>query len=109
MAVEAPFYNEDAPNTFGVLSRIVGILESVVNQYDGYVEFHQYAPRTVKKTVGAKVVSKDPVANKDNVRIAVRDNCGVVGVLQTPLEQLSEHAIDALAVAHHLKKARFLC
>lgn len=94
IACEAPFYHRLHPGAFAPLVETVFTLRNVSMDYDIDVPFLLYAPMMVKR-IGAGNNS----AKKDEVRAALSKNPQVMSAIDTSLESLSEHAIDAIAVA----------
>jgi Holliday junction resolvasome RuvABC endonuclease subunit len=104
VACEAPFYNPLMPMAYGVLVEVVSHLFHAVVEFNPNIQFTQYPPMTVKKSVGAKAAKKDTEKGKNMVKEALLQIPEIMSVLVTDIELLSEHAIDAIAVGYtHMK------
>lgn len=101
---EAPFYNRLRPMAYGALVEVVSHLQQTIIDHNPNIRHVLLAPMTVKKEIGAKAVKNDTVQGKSIVKAAVQLNAELMGALQVPLVSLSEHAIDALAVAYTVLK-----
>jgi Holliday junction resolvasome RuvABC endonuclease subunit len=100
LALESPFYNMARPAAFMPLVELLYQLKQTLRSLNDIVNFELYPPSIVKKTVGASAVCK-----KEEVRdyvLKLTDQLHYSG--ETPIEDLDEHSIDALAVAYtHFK------
>lgn len=101
---EAPFYNRFMPMAFGALLEVVGMVHSAILQWNNNVGFHTVAPLLVKKLINTKAVKNDTLKGKELVKKAVFEIPEIMNVLEVPLDSLSEHAIDAIAVGYSLFK-----
>lgn len=99
---EAPFYNRLMPTAFGPLTEVVSIIHSAVLTWNPNIGFHTVPPLSVKKLIGTKAVKNDTIKGKEAVKLAVMAIPEIMSVLITPIESLSEHAIDAIAVCYTL-------
>jgi Holliday junction resolvasome RuvABC endonuclease subunit len=92
---ESPFFNRLRPNAYGALIEILTSIHQAVYEYDPWVTLHEIDPPRIKKAVGAKGGSgKDAV--RDGV-LALAPELRYSG--KVPLEELDEHAFDAIAAA----------
>jgi Holliday junction resolvasome RuvABC endonuclease subunit len=99
---EAPFYNRFMPMAYGALMEVVCLVQSSVLEWNSNIGFHTVPPLSVKKMIGTKAVKNDTLKGKDLVKTAVGNVKVIMDVLVTPLQTLSEHAIDAIAVGYTL-------
>ena len=99
---EAPFYNRFMPMAFGALNEVVAIVHNAVLCWNPNVGFHTVPPLTVKKLVNTKAVKNDTVKGKELVKLAISSIPEIMSVLVTPIDTLSEHAIDAVAVGYSM-------
>jgi Holliday junction resolvasome RuvABC endonuclease subunit len=97
---EAPFYSRARPNAFAALMDMLCEVRKAIIEYDCGLPMYLVDPPTVKRSVGAKT-SKD----KDLVRKAIINNCDLGRLCCDFMDDLDEHAVDAIAVAYsqHLK------
>lgn len=96
VASESPFFNPRRPNAFAPLVETLDMIRDALVAYDNMLPLHLIDPPSVKKAVGASGGS-----GKDSVRdgvLKLADELKYQG--EIPLDQLSEHAIDAVAVAY---------
>lgn len=125
---EAPFFNRLSPMAYGSLTEVVMMVRRAMIEYNSNLTLTIYPPMTVKQGVGAtskkekkkkkkgKNVVEDidddpvpekkaPVDGKQIVKEAVAKIDEIMNVLQKPLDQMTEHEIDSVAVGYtHLKK-----
>ena len=99
---EAPFYNRFMPMAYGALLEVVSMIHNAVLEWNSNIGFHTVAPLLVKKLVNTKAVKNDSLKGKELVKIAVSIIPEIMNVLEQPLDSLSEHAIDAIAVGFTL-------
>lgn len=99
---EAPFYNRFMPMAYGALLEVVSTIHSAVLEWNPNIGFHTVAPLLVKKLVGTKAVKNDTLKGKELVKSGVKAIPEIMNVLETPIDTLSEHAIDAIAVCYTL-------
>lgn len=95
VAMEIP-YLKRLPQTFSVLTQVMRAIEYAVKSYSLAMPLAKYDPSTVKKAIGVPGNSPD----KTLVYKAVSGLACLENVSGRSLESLSEHAIDATAVAH---------
>lgn len=107
---ESPFFNPTRPNAFAPLVETIDTIRRALQAYDNCMPLYLVDPPTLKKAVGATGGAK-----KDAVRDAVlklADKLNYQG--DTPLEELSEHAIDGIGaglskvneIVTHLQRCR---
>jgi Holliday junction resolvasome RuvABC endonuclease subunit len=99
---EAPFYNRFMPMAYGALLEVVSVIHGAVLEWNPNIGFHTVAPLLVKKLVGTKAVKNDTLKGKELVKSGVKAIPEIMNVLATPIDTLSEHAIDAIAVGYTL-------
>lgn len=104
VACEAPFYNRFMPMAYGALLEVVSTIHSAVLEWNSNVQFVTIPPLSVKKVVGTKAVKNDTVKGKNLVKLSVQQIPEIMDVLTTPIDGLTEHAIDAIAVAYSRMK-----
>lgn len=101
---ESPFFNSRFPQAYGALTEVVTAIRQAVWDYDPNVQLELVDPPRVKRAVNAPGNAK-----KDEVHNAVLSISEIAQNFQgpTPLEDLDEHSIDAIAVAYfQLKQYR---
>jgi len=93
---ESPFYNRLRPAAFGALTEILASINAAVLEYSPYVSLILYPPSTIKKALGGSAF-----ADKLAVKEQMLARAGIFK-LNGPytLNQLDEHAIDALAACY---------
>lgn len=94
---ESPFYSKRRPNAYGALMEVLAEIKRAVLKFDSGLCLYFKDPPSVKRSVGAKV-SKD----KDFVKLAIKNNSSLSAIPFEYLDELDEHAIDAIAVAYSL-------
>jgi Holliday junction resolvasome RuvABC endonuclease subunit len=94
IACEAPFYHRLHPTAFAPLVETVFVLRNTSMEFDPGIPFLLYPPRLVKKTSAG-----DSYANKPAMKKAMQARKDVIDHIDTPIDSLSEHAIDSIAVA----------
>lgn len=102
---ESPFFDRRKPGSFAILTEVMATLYDTVVAHDPNIRFMTIPPQSVKKCLG--------IAGEKGKEI-VKETLGTVSlltsVLDPPVEALSEHAIDAVAVGYAylcLKTSRF--
>lgn len=99
---ESPFYNRLRPSAFAPLVELLFALRNISIDYNPLVPFLTYEPLYVKKAISGKAH-----ADKLVVSTAIHNNQEIVDALVNDIHQLSEHALDAIAVGWtHLKRLR---
>lgn len=98
---ESPFFNRRTPGSFAVLTEVIsGIFESVA-MFDSNIRHATVEPLLVKHTLhiaGEK--------GKDVVRDAMSKENYLLSVLEQNLNELDEHAIDAIGVGYTFIKRK---
>ena len=107
VACEGPFFNGAFPDAYGALCSVVTIITEQVHHHNPAVEFHTYQPQEVKKVVGAKLIRNNTEEAKRAVRVAVSENTEIMAGLKDNLDDLSEHAVDAIAIGFCCLKGLF--
>jgi len=100
VACEAPFFNRLRPMAYGYLVEVVNNLREAVIDYDPEVTFTEIPPLSVKSSIGAKAVKNDTLKGKEVVKLAVSAIPEIVDALSVDIDELTEHAIDAVAVGY---------
>jgi Holliday junction resolvasome RuvABC endonuclease subunit len=90
---EAPFYNRLRPSAFAPLVELIQTLRWTNFLHNPYVGFHTVEPIVVKKSLGANYL-----ADKLQMRQALADHQVLNPLMKNCVDQLDEHAIDAIAV-----------
>lgn len=99
---EMPFYHNLHPGAFAPLVECVFILRNVSMDINPEIPFVGYAPMIVKKVFAGKATAKKP-----DMKDALLSKSAIIKLLPTHPDQLSEHAIDSIAVAMtHLSVTR---
>lgn len=93
--METPYLGRLA-QPFFVLTQAMTAIEHAVSDYSSAMHLEKIDPSTVKKAIGVPGGSSD----KELVRQAVYGLTNLENLSDRTLESLSEHAIDAIAVAH---------
>lgn len=92
---ESPFYSQRRPSAFGVLMEVLTAIRDAVLEYDSWKILFVIDPPTVKKAVGASGNAKKEVVREKVIELKELNYLG-----DTPIEDLDEHSIDAIAVAY---------
>lgn len=95
IACESPFFNPRRPNAYGVLVEVLTMIKQAVYEADPWRQLQLVDPPTAKKAVGAP-----GNADKDKMKECVIKNYGYFYHGDTPVDELDEHSIDAIAVAY---------
>lgn len=90
---ESPFFNRLMPSSFAVLTEVITDIFNATLEYNNNIRIATVEPLLVKHTLG--VAGKK---GKDVVREAMEKIDEVISVLNTPIDTLDEHAIDAIGV-----------
>lgn len=107
VSCEGPFYNPLFPDAYGALCAVVSTIQIEVSNYSQTAGFHVFQPQEVKKAVGAAMVRNNPEEAKKAVRNALRTIPEVMVGLTDNLDDLSEHAVDAIAIGYCCLKKVF--
>lgn len=99
---ESPFYNRLRPSAFAPLVELLFALRNISIEFNPLIPFLTYEPLYVKKAISGKAH-----ADKLVVSTAIHNNQEIVNALVNDIHQLSEHALDAIAVGWtHLKQLK---
>lgn len=99
---EMPFYHNLHPGAFAPLVECVFTLRNVSMDINPEIPFIGYAPMVIKKIFAGRTNAKKP-----DMKEALLSKPSLIKLLPTHPDQLSEHAIDSIAVAiSHLTTAR---
>lgn len=93
LSCESPFYNRLRPGAYGPLVESVLMIKLAAFEHNPSMSFSPIEPSVIKKAVGAGHIS-----DKYAVKAAILKH-PVLSSFGYPLEDLDEHALDALAVA----------
>jgi Holliday junction resolvasome RuvABC endonuclease subunit len=95
VGIENSFINLRRPGAMGPLSQSIFAIESGILDYNSYISFNKYPPSIIKKEVGAKFsAGKDEVLNACNMIPSISNLIN--------LNMVSEHEVDATAIAYTL-------
>lgn len=94
IASESPFINSKFPQAGLALTVVVCAIRRAVMTYDIWKPLHLIDPPTVKMAVGAPGNAPKEIIKEKIMEMSTLNYIG-----ETPLSQLDEHSIDALAVA----------
>ena len=97
---EAPFINNAFPQAGIALTEVLFCIRQAVMRYDQWKRLDLIPPSNVKNAVGA---SGGGDKNKVRDKVIVMSELNFIG--NTPIEELDEHSIDALAVAYSRYKS----
>lgn len=98
---ESPFFDRRKPGSFAVLTEVLTTLFDTVVAYNPSVQFSMMEPQLVKKSLGVAGIK-----GKEVVKEAVSKNEEIMTCLETPIETMDEHAIDAVAVGYSWLKLK---
>lgn len=94
---EMAFFNVRRPSAYGPLMESVCSLRQAVRNFDHWKDLTLVDPPTVKLAVGAKSQKgKEPMREAIESIHAITDHC------VPKIDELDEHAIDAIAVAYYM-------
>jgi len=96
---ESPFFNPLRPSAFAPLVETLDAIRAALFEYNPYMALHLVDPPTAKNAVGAK-----GNAGKEDVYKAIQRLQGIPFVGCSP-QTLSEHALDAFAIAYSRYKS----
>ena len=98
VACESAFYNPRTPGAYAPLVESIAALQSALMEYDSNIYLHTLAPLLIKTSIGAKTTR-----DKNLVKQALLEKSDL-NIPDGYLDALSDHAIDALAIAYtHFK------
>lgn len=92
---ESPFFDRFRPGSFAILTEVMTTILDTIVATDPGIRFSVVEPLVVKKVLGVAGQK-----GKEVVRDAMAKQTTLLSVLKTPLETLSEHAIDAIGVGY---------
>lgn len=94
VSLESAFMNTKFATAIIQLTQYVTIIEQTLNKLDPFVKIYKYPPKYIKRIVATGD------ANKNDMLSAVSEINEIVKLLN--IEKLSEHEIDATAIAYVL-------
>jgi Holliday junction resolvasome RuvABC endonuclease subunit len=95
IACESAFINVKRPSADGALTEVVCAIRSAVARFDIWRVLRMVAPSSVKNAVGAM-----GGGDKDAVKKALLNISELTSVVLTPITEMDEHSVDAIAVAY---------
>jgi Holliday junction resolvasome RuvABC endonuclease subunit len=95
IVAESPFFNPGRPMAYGALIETLAVIRSAVRRYDVWRQLYLVDPPSVKNAVGARGDGSKDAVKKRILAMTELNYCG-----PTPLNELDEHSIDALAVGY---------
>lgn len=93
VACESPFYNRLRPMAYGALLETLTYIHAGVLESNPSIFFRTIEPLLAKKAVGAGIMK-----GKVDVRFCIENNPDIMRILQSDIDTLDEHALDAIAV-----------
>lgn len=90
---ESPFFNAKRPSSFAILTEVVTHLFDTVAMHNPLCRFHWHAPQHVKKAIGCAGIK-----GKEIIQESLQKIDQITSVLVKPLDEISEHERDAIAV-----------
>lgn len=93
LAHETPFYNPRMPAAFGSLVEVLDAVKNATLNWNSNIYIEGLSPQSVKKGVGAAGKK-----GKDVMMDAVLSIPEIKDVIDFPLDELTEHCIDSMAV-----------
>lgn len=93
---ESPFFSRTHPMAYGALMEVLTNIHQAAYEHDPWVTLHTIDPPRIKNAVGAKGGSKKDAVREGVLKLGPELRFIGPGLL----EQLDEHAIDALAAAY---------
>lgn len=102
IAVETPFYNSLRPAAYGPLSELLYALKCCITNYDASVTSMLYTPSQIKTTV-----KSNAIGSKEDMLVTMLSIPEVVSKLNVDLNNITDHEVDAIAIAYtHLTVLR---
>ena len=98
-AYESPFYNPMMPAAYGALCEVVAVCRQAVLDYSPYIHIDCMSPQNIKKGMGA-----GGTKGKEIMHEKVTGNRELMDALRYPVEGLTEHCIDSIAVGYNARK-----
>ena len=92
-ACESPFFDRRKPGSFAVLSEVLTTLFDTVTGHHPSVHFSLIEPLTAKAVLGVAGQK-----GKEVIKVAVSELPTVIEALEGRLDDLDEHAIDAIGI-----------
>jgi Holliday junction resolvasome RuvABC endonuclease subunit len=96
IAVESPFINMRRPQAIIALTETFYMIQQAVIDFKYYCPFYSITPSIVKKSVNVYANS----SNKEDNRNAIQKIPSIIDNLIPKIQDLDEHAIDAICVAY---------
>lgn len=94
VACESPFYNRLRPMAYGALLETLTYIHAAIIDYNPSIFFKTIEPLLAKKAIGAGIMK-----GKVDVRYCIENNALLMSLLDTDIDLLDEHALDAIAIA----------
>lgn len=98
VASEFPFFNPRMPHAYGPLVETINTINVALSRYDSCNKLYGIDPSSVKNAVGAKGNAKKEVMAE---QLLTLEN---ILLSDSPLRELDEHSVDAVAVAYSAYK-----
>lgn len=103
VASEDAFFNRRFPGAYAPLLQSINAIREAVKEYNPFLPFTLIEPSVVKVAVGAKGGGNNKTLVLDGIKAIKEFDVPT----PTPLNTLSEHAVDSLAIAYaRLKQMR---
>jgi len=106
IASESPFFNKKFPGAYAPLVEVMNVLLMSIVEWNNNVKYYTFAPSTTKQAIGARPVKNNTEEQKKEIQRAILAYPNLLNVLVTPVEQLSQHAFDAIAAGITLIQSR---
>jgi len=106
VGVETPFYGLSA-QTFASLTNTYTSICSTIGKTIHDLPVYGVTPSSGKSSVGALHKKFTKLPNKEKVKAAISELPEITDVMDQPLDSLSEHAIDAIAVCYAMLERDF--
>lgn len=94
---ESAFYNPRTPNAYASLTEVIFLLKRVTLNYNLNVRFSTLAPKAVKEVIGSM---KTTDKGKDPIKEAIIKIPEVYNLIYKYINNLDNHAIDAIAIGY---------
>lgn len=92
---ESPFFSSFTASAYGILVELLYIISEILFYYNNNIPFYKVDPPTAKKAVGAKGNAK-----KEDMFVKVNEMKEKIKLINN-IEDLDEHAIDAIAIGYY--------
>ena len=100
---ESAFYNPRTPNAYASLTEVIFLLKRATINYNPNIKFSTLSPKTVKEAIGSmKLTDK----GKDPIKEAIIKIPEVYNLIYKYINNLDNHAIDAIAIGYTFFKKR---